>query len=369
VTLRVLLTGGGTGGHIYPALAIAEALKQDPDVAAILYVGKTGGLEESIIPNAGIDFKGIRFFGMPRRVNGQLIGWFWQLGAAIQISVTILKAFQPTVVMGTGGYVSAPVLMAAKLLGIPYMVHEPDAQAGLVNRLMGQWAATVTTAFAGSPHAIVTGNPLRNTIGHWSKQEALKQLGIDRNDNRQVFVVSGGSQGAQRINDAVVQALPKLIQDCHLTVIHQTGAKNFDATQQAAAALGFDDHPHYCVRPFFEAMGLVWAAGDMAICRAGSLTLSELFLSGLPSILVPYPYAAADHQMKNARTTEAAGAAVVLPDANCTADSVLQQVNKLLLNPETLTAMQNACLRLAKPNATKDIVAHLKRVGHHSLKH
>ncbi len=371
-SFKVVITGGGTGGHIYPALAIAEQLVNDSDVTDLLYIGKRNSMEQDVIPAHHIAFQGISFSGMPRTLTWRFIPWGIQLIQSILEAYRLLNDFQPHMVFGTGGYVSAPVLMSAKLLGIPYIVHEPDAHPGLVNRLMGRWATAATGAFQEAQALIktrdfnVTGNPIRGKIGHLTKADALACLGnpvVGWHADDPVLVVTGGSQGSRTLNQAVIEALPELINRLGLRVIHQTGQGLYDETRVALQQNGFEAHPSLWVQPFFTDMAAVWGASDVALCRSGSLTLSELYICGLPSVLVPFPYAAADHQRKNAQASEQAGASVMIPDSDCTADRLVKTLEKLLSapkDPERLNRMREASRSLAHPDATQAIVSLIK---------
>lgn len=359
---RVVLTGGGTGGHLYPALAVADALRDNPAVEALLYVGNRNSLEERRVTEAGYPFSPIAFFGMPRQVNPLAWSrWLAALWQSVNSSMQLLQTFQATVVLGTGGYVAGPVLLAAKRLGIPYCIHEPDAHPGLVNRLMAPHAAWVTGAFPQAQQLLktsrftVTGNPLRGLNTQLTKAEALQALRLDWPAEQPVLVVTGGSQGARTLNRALVQALPVLLEEMGLAVIHQTGEKLFDETLMMVDP-ALHDHPRYCVQPFYTAMAPVWRCADLAVCRAGSLTLSELYAYGVASILVPFPFAAADHQRKNAKASVAAGASWYLEDANCTGQALLAMLQQLGKGTDALTAMQQAAQALAQPQATDNVV-------------
>ncbi len=364
--MRIVITGGGTGGHIYPALAVAEVLRDDPDTEALLYIGKEAGMEQEITAANQIPFKGIVFSGMPRRPNPAFFRWMFSLGGAIRKAGRYLDDIRPHVVFGTGGYVSAPVLMAAKLRGIPYVVHEPDAHAGLVNRLMGRWAAGVTAAFGeanaliGSRRFHVTGNPIRGELGTLSKEEALKRLGLDWSAQDRILVVTGGSQGALSLNRTIIGALPWLIDQAGLKVIHQSGKKLYDEAKAGADQAGYGDHPAYLLRPFFDDMAAVLACADLTVCRAGSMSLSELYICGLPSVLVPFPFAAADHQRMNALASQNAGASVMILDADCTPQALISVLQELFAQPERLEQMKAASRKLAHPDATTRIIEILK---------
>ena len=378
---RIVLTGGGTGGHLYPALALAEGLKSHPTVEALLYIGNANSLEAKKVPEAGLHFEAVPFRGMPRGKNPfKLLGWLWALNQAIKQAKQKLQAFNATAVIGTGGYVAAPVLAAAQQLKIPYFIHEPDAVPGLVNKLMAKGALSVTGAFPNRAKGLgipedrytFTGNPLRGNFSSLSKPDALQQLGLTEwATEKPILVIVGGSQGARTLNTAVVKALPQLIGDCNLQVLHQCGEKLWEETQalyheQSATAWGDELTQKlalaYHCRPFFDGMDVLWAVADLAVCRAGSLTLSELYLSGTPAILVPYPYAAANHQEANARLSEAEGASVLLLDADCTPDTIVSCVQKLLENAAQLATMKTHALRLAKPTATQTIITKIIEV-------
>lgn len=374
--LRMVLTGGGTGGHVYPALAVAEKLQQDPDVEQLLYIGKTDSLESELIPKHGFAFEGISFYGMPRGKSPlllfKMLKWWLDLQKAIRKARVLLEGFRPHVVLGTGGYVSAPVLMAARQLKIPYVVHEPDACPGLVNRTMAKNASAVTVAFVEAREKLrpdprktyfqVTGNPIRGEIGHLDKTEALARLGLPWDEGKPVLVVIGGSQGARTLNRAIVEALPDLIDQLDIRVLHQTGQKLYEETLDQVPE-AFLDHPDYCIRPYYGDMPAVWSAADVALCRAGSLTLSELYLSGTPSVLVPYPFAAADHQRKNAEASRRAGASLTLEDTACKAPAIVEILAPLFAEPAKRQAMSGKAAALAHPDATGQIVALLKRAA------
>lgn len=374
--MRLVVTGGGTGGHIYPALAVANVMKADPSVESVVYIGKTGGLESELVPQAGVPFEGIFFYGMPRRrsflLPFQLVRWFAQLQVAKMAAKKLLQVHRPHVVFGTGGYVSAPVLMAAKSLGIPYVVHEPDAQPGLVNRLMSRHARIITTSFSegaeklrhhDGQEVLVTGNPIRDGIGVLSKQKALLRLGRPWPEEQPVLLVTGGSQGARRINQAVVDALPGLVNELGFAVVHLTGRALYEETCQAVKSRqpAFQDHSQYWMQPYSADMDALLALAEIAVCRAGSLSLSEMYVCGIPTVLVPYPHAASDHQRKNAQASVRLGASCMIEDADCRGSALLDVLRPLMLNAAQRQAMRAAARQLGHPHATAEIVACLQR--------
>jgi len=376
--MKLVVTGGGTGGHIYPALAVAQAVQALPDTKAITYIGRLGGLESELVPQNGIAFEGIHFYGMPREKNVGLIlrylGWCYTLYQARAHAQQILKRLKPDVIFGTGGYVSAPVLMAANSLKIPYVVHEPDAKPGLVNQIMSKDAKVITTSFSEGAESlkrkpeqqvVVTGNPIRGAIGKLSKAEALQHLGIAWPVEQPILLVAGGSQGARRINQAVVEALPMVLNDFGYAVVHLTGKILYEETLEAleAQSPGLKDHPNYWVRPYSGDMAALLALADLAICRAGSLSLSEMAVCGVPTILVPYPFAAANHQFENALACVRAGSAILLEDKNCTGEDLLKTMKYVVEDPEGLKRMREAALTLGHPDATEKIVECLQSVA------
>ena len=367
--MRLVVTGGGTGGHIYPALAVAAEWRSRGKDSA-LYIGKADGLESELAVQSGIPFKGLSFYGMPRGFSLTLpfrfLCWLRSLRRAQETARRMLQDFQPDVVFGTGGYVSAPVLLAARTLKIPYVLHEPDAYPGLANRLLAPNARAVTTGFAEGARAfpsretrpvLVTGNPIRNSIGRMKRPKAQASLGLSC--SKRVLLVTGGSQGARRINRALTEALPVLLGELDLAVLHVTGKTLYDETLSALEP-SLKNHPDYHVMSYAAQMPELLAAADIAVCRAGSMSLSEMYACGIPTILVPYPYAAADHQHRNAMASVQAGASRMIEDADCTGERLVNELRSLLRSADHLARMRQAALALGHPDATREIVRHLR---------
>ncbi len=362
--ISVILTGGGTGGHIYPAIAIAQVLRADPKITSLSYIGCAKNPEKEIAEREGIEFHSLDVSGMPRKPGPKVLMWLIELFIATFRAISYLIKLKPNVVFGTGGYVTGPVLMAAWLLRVPYVIHDPDAHPGIVNKFMAGGAKSVSLAFEGAkkyiknPDTVVFGNPIRGCLGNIDRLTAIRELGLD--PEKKTVLAIGGSQGAKTINDAMAGAVPAFINEPGFQVIHQTGRKNFD---EYAGNLppGLRENPAYIVKPYFEDMSLPLNAADVAISRAGSLSISELNLCGLPCVLIPYPYAAADHQRFNARAMQESGAALYLEDAECSAGKLVEMVNSILNNPQKLESMQQANKSLAKPEAAKNIVEQIKK--------
>ncbi len=371
--VKVVITGGGTGGHIYPALAVAQYLKEAYQ-ADVTYIGDDRHLEGTLVPEKNIAFESIHFYGMPRkktwRLPFEMIGWYVSFRNAIREAKTMLSRVQPDVVFGTGGYISAPVLMAAKSLKIPYVIHEPDAHPGLANRHVATHAAAVTAAFAEAKTMFdlpddtrftATGNPITTDFealtAESARQQLAKSLSVTFEPQDRILLVFGGSQGARSINDAVVKALPTLISQLHLHVVHVSGKARYDEVNAVLATLNYSPEllQNYHLMPYSTTMPVNLMASDVVVCRAGSMSLSEVYMAGTPSVLVPYPYAAANHQQKNAEASVACGASMMILDVALNGDTLIKTLEAMLSDPQQQKQMADEATRLARPTATKDI--------------
>lgn len=361
---KFFITGGGTGGHIYPAIAVAEALSADDD---IFYVGNPKNLEYDIVAQKGYKFLGVNVHGMPRRLSLNLLKWGLQLGYAVLKSCYYIKKYKPDAVFGTGGYVSAPALIAAKLLKTPYMMHDCDAQPGLVTRKLSSSAKYVSVAFESAckfiqnKNCVVNGNPIRSLFKSLSKEEARKRLGLE---NKITIVIMGGSQGARTINDAAVGVIKTFSQNFDMQVIFQTGKKNYERVIEQLIRVypQYEADKNLLVKPYFEDMVTVLKASDIAISRSGSLSISEICASGIAPIFVPYPHAAADHQRKNAKFMLEKGAALYIEDSDANEKVFYETVECLVQNRERLAELQKNSLALAKFDGTAKIVEQLKEI-------
>ncbi len=356
------VTGGGTGGHIYPAVAVADALVAGGD--RVYYVGNKSNLEYDIVSDKGYKFLSVNVHGMPRRLSFELVKWVFQLGFAVLKNIFYIIKYKPDAVFGTGGYVSAPSLIAAKILGKPYMMHDCDAQPGLVTRKLSLYAKAVSVAFESANKFIknkniyVNGNPIRPAFKTLSKLEARKSLGLE---DRLSLCIMGGSQGARTINDAAVALLKKLSEEYGLQIIFQTGKKNFERVVEQIVQVypDYEKNPAIIVRPYFEDMVSVLKSSDIAISRAGSLSLSELEAAGVASILIPYPHAAADHQRKNAKYMLEKGASLYLEDDETNEGTLGELILSLVTDEEKRKTMQQNALSLAKYDGVEKIAEQL----------
>jgi UDP-N-acetylglucosamine--N-acetylmuramyl-(pentapeptide) pyrophosphoryl-undecaprenol N-acetylglucosamine transferase len=365
--LKVVVTGGGTGGHVYPAIAVALKLLNDNFIQSVHYIGCPYNLEKSVASAEGIKFLNIYVKGMPRKNVFKFFKWFWILTGAFISSVMHLRKIRPDAVFATGGYVSGPVILAAIVLRIKYYLHDCDAYPGLVTRLTAPFASGISVTFGKAKSYIfsnkiaVLGNPLRENLTMVSKEKARKYFNLEP-DIRTILVM-GGSQGAQSINKAVLHIGLKLIREYGIQVIHQVGNKNFedcifDLNQKYPQLL---KSPQYILRPYFDDMSYPLNAADLVISRAGSLSISEINLVGLPMILIPYPYAAGDHQNYNAKEIENYGAGVMLDDNKCTPEKLMTLIVNILFDKEKLDKMRIKSLELARPNATEFIAEMIKK--------
>ncbi len=364
--LRILLTGGGTGGHVYPGLAVAEQLRQLAPEADIRFVGTRRGLEATLVPRAGWPFtaiaaSGFRGLGMVARLRFLVNFALGGLG-----SLGLLLRWRPAVVLGTGGYVSAPVIAAARLLGVPCAVQEQNAIPGSVNRLVGRWARRAYLGFAGAAKwfpagvCVATGNPVRGAMA--AAGERPRQARADSDGARHVLVF-GGSGGAATLNRAVAAAAGGWDGRPGLTMLVQTGPREHAATAAAVAAAA--PSGNLSVVPYIDDMAGELARADLVVCRAGAMTLAELHCLGKPAVLVPFPHATDDHQVRNARDCEAAGAAVVLLDAECDGPRLAAAVAELLGDPARLAALGDAARALARPQAARVIASDLLALAGH----
>ncbi|MEI8376999.1 MAG: undecaprenyldiphospho-muramoylpentapeptide beta-N-acetylglucosaminyltransferase [bacterium] len=353
---RSFITGGGTGGHIYPAIAIYEELSKFVPKEDIFYIGNSKNLEKRVSEQYDMNFLDVCVSGMPRAFTLKFISWVFNLVVSVFVSLYYVLKYRPSFIIGTGGYVSFPVLMAGVLLGVPCYIHDSDAYPGIVSRFMAPFAKCVFLAFEDAKKRItakkiiINGNPLRNFNVGLSKEDAIRSLGLDF--NKKTLFVMGGSQGAKTINRAILALSEELTRNYNLQIIHQTGTKNFDEAQDLLPG-GIDG---YILRPYFDDMSIPYSACDFVVARSGSISLSELNNCGLGAILVPYPHAAANHQFYNAKAMEKQCAAIVLDDKDCSPSNLLEIILSVIQNEEKLKQMSQNSAKLAKPDATKNLV-------------
>ncbi len=356
---RLLLAAGGTGGHLFPGVAVAEGAQRTAD-AAVLFVGTSGGMEKDVIPQLGFSLRFIPAEQLRGRTWWGKIRALGVAGYGVGSAWRIIREFAPDVIFSIGGYASAPTVLAGWLQRIPCVLLEPNAIPGLTNRFLSRFAARVCLGFETASrffplHKVVhTGNPVRHAL-----QPTLQPAPTDK---PLTILVFGGSAGAHRLNHIVPQALALLHKRRSgrkssspaqtIQIIHQTGQAEYAAVTASYAAVGIMAR----VVPFIDAMQEVYAEADLVICRAGAMTTAELTLLGKPAILIPYPYAADDHQRANAEALVQAGAAVMLLDNTLSPELLERTIARLVQQSGTLGAMARAAAALGRPDATAAVV-------------
>lgn len=364
------ITGGGTGGHIYPAVAVADELIKNEN-NTVYYVGNPNNMEYKIAKQKGYNFLPVSIKGMPRKLSLSFILWAFQLSFAILKAMYYILKYKPDAIFGTGGYVSAPLLFASSILRKPnYMLHDCDIHPGIVTKFFSKNAKCVSLAFDGAMsqlkqtnNAIVNGNPLRPEFKNVLKIDAKEKLGMDM--DRPVLCVMGGSQGAKSINNSFVEIIKELVQDHEYQIIFQTGEKNYRHISDRLSKIfkHYEKNKNLIVKPYFENMVDILKTADIVISRAGSLSLSEIFASGIAPILVPYPYAAADHQRKNAKFVEENNACIYLEDEEVDPNKLLQLLIELKDDPQRIKDLKSNASKLAKLDALKNIVEQFERIS------
>jgi UDP-N-acetylglucosamine--N-acetylmuramyl-(pentapeptide) pyrophosphoryl-undecaprenol N-acetylglucosamine transferase len=350
--MRVLIAAGGTGGHIYPGIAVAkEILRRDPK-SEVRFVGTARGLENKLVPQAGfelslIDSAGLKNVGPVARARGLLV-----LPKSFLAARSLIKTFRPDVVVGAGGYVSGSIVLTAAMMKLPTLVMESNALPGWTNRVLARFVDKAAVSFeAALPYfrgkAVVTGNPVR--------REFFEIPDRKREPGQFSILVFGGSQGAHAINEAMIAALPALegLKDV-LSVTHQTGEADFGRANSGYIAAGWSERAS--VTKYIDNMVAAFAAVDLVVCRAGATTTAELTAAGKASIMIPFPLAADDHQRRNAEALERAGAGRMILQQDLSGERLAQEIAALVHEPERITTMEQAARKLARGDAAAAVV-------------
>lgn len=361
--LTYFITGGGTGGHIYPALAVFDELLKRNTTGEIYYIGNKKNLEFGIIRSKNYKFLDIDVEGMPRRADPHFFMWGVKLFFAVLKSCFYILKYKPDAIFGTGGYVSAPTVMAGWILRVPYVLHDCDARPGLVTRKLAPGAKSISLAFDVAKNYLknkkmyVNGNPIRKEFKTATRKDAIEKLGIQ---DKLTICIMGGSQGAKSINNAAIKILQVLSQE-GFQVIFQTGKRHFSEVNEALLKVypNYKKDKNLIVRPYFEDMVSVLKASDIAVSRSGSLSLSEICACGIASILIPYPHAAADHQRINAKFLNQNNAALYLEDADTTPEKLYELLSELTHNRKKLDEIKSNAKRLSRLNGVDKIVQQL----------
>lgn len=361
--MKIIISGGGTGGHIYPAIAIANELKTLDPVTEILFVGAEGKMEMEKVPRAGYAIEGLPVVGIRRELTLANLAFPLKLGRSLWRAQQIVREFRPDAAVGVGGYASGPLLLAASMAGIPTLIQEQNSYAGLTNKVLARWAKRICVAYPGmdaffpADKIRLTGNPVRSDIQRADQQaDAGRSLfGLDA--GKKTLLVIGGSQGARTINEAMEASLAQFV-EAGVQVIWQTGPAFIGRAQAAISATG---SPLVRAYDFIYEMDRAYAVADVVVSRAGALSVSELCLVGRPAILVPFPAATEDHQTKNAMALVDRSAALLVRDQDAR-NQLGQTALNLLNNPDQQHQLRTAIKTLAKPNAARDIAGEVRKL-------
>ena len=354
---RILISGGGTGGHVYPGIAIANKLKELQPNAEIIFVGVKNRIEAKIVPKEGYPLKFVYIRSMPRTIGIKTAAFFFSLLVGFVQSLLLLARYQPKAVIGTGGYVSWPVVYAASLLGIPTLIQEQNSYPGITTKALAPKVDEVHLAFEAAIGYLkkvkdktklkITGNPIRLSSTLIDRNSALQAFNLDQ--KKRTLLLFGGSQGAAPLNQALLEALPYLSDQ--IQIIWQTGESDFEAMQQECQKF---EHQIF-IKPFIYNMAEAYSAADLAFCRSGAITIAELVQLKVPAIFVPLPHAAEGHQEKNACVLVEAGAAEMILQQGLTGALLKQKIESLIFDDEKLSRFKKNLENFDYPDAAGKI--------------
>lgn len=366
--MRILFAGGGTAGHINPAIAVAKYIKKKEPESEILFVGTERGLEKELVPKAGFDIEYIDVLGFKRSMSAKNITAFAKVFGAYGQSVKIIKKFKPDVVMGTGGYVSGPVLAAAVREKIPTLIHEQNVSPGITSKILSGMVDVVcisfmqsTNSFKNAKKRVYTGNPLREELFSVSKERARKNLEIN---GRPFIAAFGGSLGAHKINEALLQFIKETREEKDYQLLLATGGAQYDEVLEMFRRNGItkQNMPNVRIVSYIHNMAEVLSAADLVVARAGAITISEINALGKPSILIPSPNVTHNHQEYNARALETAGAAIVFTEDELKEGVLSRAIGELINDNESLGRMSKNSENIGIKNGTQKIYNIINRL-------
>lgn len=360
IALKILVTGGGTGGHLFPAIALMEELKSRQDEIGrieFLFVGTRRGIESRILQNSEYNFKPIWIRGFQRgsTVKDFLVNLLFPVRLIISLfqSIIIIKQFQPDFAIGTGGYTVGPPLKITSLMKIPFFIHEQNVFPGATTKMLARHAKKIYVSFQETKkhfeNAEYYGMPLRRSLKKIEKDQALRYFELE--PGKKTILIFGGSQGSQAINNHLAEHLVEYMEKDNFQVLWQTGQSSYDELKSSFAHI-----PSVHITPFIHEMGIAYSAADIVVCRAGALTLAELCLYGKPSVLIPLPTAAGNHQEINARILEKNGASVVVLQSDLKMLILGEIIQSILRDNNRLKEMSERALSLSKPDSAKLII-------------
>lgn len=360
--MKVIISGGGTGGHVFPAIAIANELKRQRPDAEILFVGAQGKIEMEKVPKAGFPIKGLWISGFHRKLTLRNLMFPIKLLSSLFKAFGIISSFKPHVVIGVGGYASGPTLQIATMRGIPTLIQEQNSFPGVTNRLLAKKVQRICVAYEGMEKFFpkekiqLTGNPVRQDIVELvgRREEGLHHFDLDK--SKKTILLFGGSLGARTLNDSMAANHDFLKQHPNVQILWQAGKLYIDEFQKSETA----QLPNVKILPFIDRMDLAYAMADVVICRAGALTISELCLVGKPAILIPSPNVSEDHQTMNAKALSTKNAAILVEDRS--AKTMLEQALQIIDNEEVINDLKVNIQKLAKSSAAENIVTEILKI-------
>lgn len=375
--MNILLAGGGTGGHVYPGLAIAEALRRRDSSARVLFVGSRAGMEASLVPASGVPFVGLAVRPPRSRAPWRLVVSAASVGVGLAQAFGVVARFRPDVVIATGGVAAVPSVIAAAVTNVPVVVLEGNALPGRTNRTLARYSRVIAVssdeAAARLPagRTVMTGLPIRREAYTATREDGLAAFGLDR--GRKTVLIIGGSQGAARLNAAAEETVRRLASRGDLQVLHQVG-RGWSGVERAPTGAPLQVAPppgpsplegaiRYLRVPYIQHIGAAYACADLVVSRCGANALAEITANGRPSILVPYPFAADDHQTWNASAVVAAGGAVLIPDAQLTGERLAGAITDLFDTPGRLEAMAASARSHGRPDAADRVIALVSRLA------
>lgn len=359
--MKVILSGGGTGGHIYPALAIASALEEKIPSIEFLYVGTSKGFEADIVPRYGIEFVSVNIEGLPRKISFRLFSAIAKLVIGIWKSKKILDTFTPELIIATGGYACGPISFLGAKRGVKLIVHEQNVVPGLTNRILARQADLICTTFQDSiryfpenKKVVVTGLPVRSEIANTNREEGAEKLGLD--PAKCTILSIGGSRGAEKINKAMVEVIKFYSNNTDVQIVHVTGEAGYESFLSNIKKYGVNEKlDNVLVFPYIHEMNYALACADLVIGRAGASFISELTVKGIPAVLIPYPYASNNHQEYNALSLVRNNAAVMIKDSELEGHVLLDIIKNIIEEKDILQKMKLNSESIRKTEAAEKI--------------